>query len=175
MGVTYTTAAANTYVPISTYTVPSATTSVALTSIVGTYTDLRVVINAKVSTVANANIRMQVNGDTGNSYSTTLLAGTGTVAESVRYSNYSASTFVNIDAPINNTTFNPTLIDVMNYSNATTYKTWLTRASNAAAGTDAMVGLWRSTAAITSLTFTLSSSLSFDTGSVFSLYGILGA
>ena len=62
----------------------------------------------------------------------------------------------------------------MNYSNATTYKTVITRASNANNGVDAVVGLWRNTAAITSINVFLGTG-NLDTGSTFTLYGIKAA
>jgi len=62
----------------------------------------------------------------------------------------------------------------MNYSNTTTYKTGLVRANSAASGTDAIVGLWRSTAAITSIVATHDTA-QFATGSTFTLYGIASA
>jgi hypothetical protein len=62
----------------------------------------------------------------------------------------------------------------MNYSNATTYKTWLSRANRPSAGLDAIVGLWRSTAAITSITLSVISD-TYSVGSTFSLYGIANA
>ena len=122
-------------------------------------------------------MRMQINGDTGNSYSTTTLAGYGTSSvESLRYSNYSSSIFVDVDAQTSPTAniYNPVIIQLMNYSNTTTYKTWLVRGGNSATGVEAMVGLWRSTSAITSLTFSLTAS-TFSSGSTFTLYGILAA
>jgi hypothetical protein len=63
----------------------------------------------------------------------------------------------------------------MNYANTTTYKTVLTRANAAASGVDASVGLWGSTAAITSITFDLPLVRTISTGSTFTLYGIKAA
>jgi hypothetical protein len=68
----------------------------------------------------------------------------------------------------------------MDYSNSTTYKTWLSRANRASSaldyqGTDAVVGLWRSTAAITSITVKNRRGgvdYNFASGSNFKLYGI---
>ena len=66
------------------------------------------------------------------------------------------------------------IVQFMNYSNTTTNKTVLSRANNAATGTDAIVNLWRSTAAITSI-YVYVPSGNFATGSTFTLYGILAA
>ena len=63
----------------------------------------------------------------------------------------------------------------MNYSNTTTFKTILMRANNAALGVDAIVGLWRSTAAINEIKVFPTGGANFETGSTFSLYGIKAA
>jgi hypothetical protein len=63
---------------------------------------------------------------------------------------------------------------VMNYSNSTTYKTALAKGGGADYGTEAYVGLWRNTSAITSITV-LSSSGNMATGSTITLYGIKAA
>ena len=65
-------------------------------------------------------------------------------------------------------------IDIMNYSNATTFKTCLVRAGAANNSTLATVGLWRNTAAITSVSITCDGA-NFVIGSTFSLYGIKAA
>jgi hypothetical protein len=67
----------------------------------------------------------------------------------------------------------------MNYSNSTTYKTWLVRNNNQETGTyvgtEAIVGLAQLTAAITSITIGTASGgtdYNFASGSTFTLYGI---
>ena len=67
------------------------------------------------------------------------------------------------------------IIDAMNYSNTTTYKTFLMRASDAASITLATVGLWRSTAAINRVDILMSGANVFAAGSSFTLYGIQAA
>jgi len=62
----------------------------------------------------------------------------------------------------------------MNYSNATTFKTALTRWGLGNAETNTTVGLWRSTSAITSVTV-LPGAGNLATGSTFSLYGVKNA
>jgi hypothetical protein len=58
-----------------------------------------------------------------------------------------------------------------NYSNATTYKSILMRVGKATNGTDAMVGLWRSTSAINTIKLMGSNAL-YGT---LTLYGIKAA
>jgi hypothetical protein len=68
------------------------------------------------------------------------------------------------------------LLQFMNYSNATTYKTVLSRSNVAAsASVSANVGLWRNTAAITSIKLYVYPSYNFVAGSTFTLYGIKAA
>ena len=163
-----------TYEPISTTTLSSAAASVTFSSIPGTYTDLVVVIKATWTTVANdMYIYMQLNSDTGSNYSTTVLTGTGSSAISNRFSN---RTNMNMDYYATLVDDEPTQrnINIMNYSNTTTYKTAIWRSNRAGGGTDAMVGLWRSTAAITTILFDLESG-DFASGSTFTLYGIKAA
>jgi hypothetical protein len=166
-------AAGNTYTQIASTTLGSAASSVTFSSIAGTYTDLVIVVQAAV-TAGSIALRMQFNSDTAANYSSTLLTGNGTAASSLRST---GSTFIKIDE---NTGMNTTLgqglnlINVMNYANATTYKTILARPNRADLGVDAVVGLWQNTAAITSITL-LTSSSTFVSGSTFNLYGIAAA
>jgi hypothetical protein len=68
-----------------------------------------------------------------------------------------------------------TIISILNYANTTTYKTALSRANNAAGGVDAVVGLWRSTAAINSIKMAIGGGYSYAAGTTFTLYGIAAA
>ena len=64
----------------------------------------------------------------------------------------------------------------MNYSNSTTYKTVISRGGNAATWVTTNVGLWRNTAAITSVkVFASDASSNMNSGSTFTLYGIAAA
>ena len=67
-----------------------------------------------------------------------------------------------------------TIHNVMNYANTTTYKTAIARYGTATSLTLAQAGLWRSTAAVTSLTILVLGS-TFTAGSTFNLYGIKAA
>jgi hypothetical protein len=171
-------AAGSTYTPIATTTLGSNTTTVTLSSIPSTYTDLRVVIVPASSSGTNG-IRMRINGDTGTNYSATYLGGNGSSAASARDtsdSNMQISWYIGIDTTLGKQIYT---LDFMNYSNATTYKTILIRNSAAAAAVEGNVGLWSSTSAINSLSFNIntfgSSTGDFITGSTFTLYGIAAA
>jgi hypothetical protein len=159
-----------TYEKIATTTLGSTASDITFSSITGSYTDLVLIENGKVSAGGGSYSRIRFNSDTGSNYSATYIYGNGTAAGSDRYSN---QTFipVNYVAAIETNFNHNSIINIQNYSNSTTYKTVLARSNNAATATDAAVALWRSTSAITSITYYLNSG-SWATGSTFTLYGI---
>ena len=162
----------STYTPIATQTLGSAAASVTFSSIPSTYTDLIVVINGAV-TSGTANCNFQLNGDTSTNYSRTALSGTGSAANSSRFTG-SAYGMINDYGYLDTTYRTNMLAQFMNYSNATTFKTVLARSNNSDNGTAATVTLWRSTAAISTI-YLYASSSTFITGSTFTLYGIKAA
>jgi len=165
----------NTYTELRRTVVGTATPSVTLdlTGISG-YTDLVLVGTAQGASGSPQNLLFQLNGDTGTNYSSTWLTGNGTSATSSRLSTR-VNGLLDISgyAPIGSN-YNNVIAQFNNYSNAITFKTIISRANSAATGTDAVVSLWRSTAAITSITIYFSSN-NIASGSTFSLYGIANA
>ena len=161
---------ASTYTPIATTTLTSGATSVTFSSISGAYTDLVLICNG--STAANANNYLQFNSDTGSNYSATRLSGDGTAASSARNTSQTQMLLDGFGYWTSTYEGNK-IIHIMNYSNTTTNKTVLTRSNTASKGTDVLVGLWRSTAAITSVKFNSDSTI--QAGSTFTLYGIKAA
>jgi hypothetical protein len=113
-----------------------------------------------------------MNGDSGTNYSSTTLKGNGSSASSARLSNINRIVFDADGASTSITNVN--VINFQNYANTTTNKTVVGRSSDATYGTAAIVGLWRSTAAITSITIGIDGH-NFITGSTFTLYGIAAA
>jgi hypothetical protein len=161
-----------TYEPIATTTLGSAASSVTFSSITGTYTDLVLVTSAKLTTGSNDAI-VQLNSDTGNNYSSTILSGSGSAASSARVSNNNKM-YLDSAGWVTSGEFNVSIGHFMNYSNSTTFKTMLARGNNATSGVDAIVNLWRNTAAITSIQV-LAATSTFTAGSTFTLYGIKAA
>jgi hypothetical protein len=160
----------STYEPIATTTLGSAASSVTFSSITGSYTDLVLVATPIYSTTAAT--KLYINNDSTSVYSGTWLYGTGSAAGSYRVSNTApiiVNYFNNASSDIPNQ-----IINFQNYSNATTFKTFLARNNNAAQGTDAVVGLWRSTSAITQLELQTTTG-NYSVGSTFTLYGIKAA
>lgn len=162
--------AGSTYTPIATTTLGSAATSYTFSSISGSYTDLVLVFAGTMSAPDDLGIRF--NSDTGSNYSTTILGGNGTTAFSTRVS---TQTQGYLDWAGLTTAQGNAIVQIQNYANTTTYKTYLSRFNQAARGTDACVGLWRSTAAITSVTIKAVGANNIAAGSTFTLYGIASA
>jgi hypothetical protein len=158
---------ASTYEKIATTTLGSAATSTTFSSIPATYTDLVCVVTSTISSSGDA-IYARVNGDTGSNYSSTRLYGDGSTPSTDRITSATSSALGLMGA-----SQSTLIINVMNYVNATTYKTFLAR-SAANNFVEAAVGLWRNTAAITSLTV-LTGGQTFQTGATFTLYGIKAA
>ena len=170
-------AAGNTYTQIASTTLGSAAASVTFSSIAGTYTDLVLVISGR-STRASTDdsLYIQFNSDTGSNYSYTELAGNGTAASSGRASSQTQiRPSTNMDAASQTAgTFTPVIISINNYSNTTTNKTTLSRSNMAAKEVSAVVGLWRSTAAISTILIKCAVG-NLDTGTTANLYGIAAA
>ena len=165
---------ASTYEPIATQTLGSSASSVTFSSISGSYTDL--ILIGYISGVSTATgVGMQFNSDTGNNYSMTGLAGSGTAASSFRQSSIDYIRF-SYEGTYRTTNQGIFALNLMNYSNTTTYKTTISRNDVSTDGTEAEVGLWRNTAAITAVKLLpTNGAYNFNTGSTFTLYGIKAA
>jgi len=168
-------AAGNTYVAIATQTLGSAAASVTFSSIPSTYTDLVLVttIFGQTGSPNDYTSLMQVNGDTGANYSTTRLTGNGSTAASQSRTSQTYAR-INTDGYLSTTIPQNSIINLNNYSNTTTYKTFLQRSNQADVVVNTAVSLWRSTSAITSITFFIEAG-NMGIGSTFSLYGIQSA
>lgn len=165
-------AAGATYEPIATQTLASATNTITFSSIPGTYTDLRIV--ASIAAPSGDNFGLRYNGITTSIYSQTILQGSGTVANSSRVTN---NGFIYLNSGTTTGSFSQYEINIFNYANSTTNKTEIHRNSEVGTGAyvGAQVGLWRSTAAITSITIHTTAFSNMSVGSTFTLYGIAAA
>lgn len=171
-----------TYTPIATTTVSGSTTqTVTFSSIPSTYTDLIVIINAGyTNNVGDDQFHMRINGDTGSNYSNTVLYGTGSAAGSYRDSNF---TYMNMGRASRNDIATAVIVNLQNYANTTTNKSVLftmRTADSSYAGANVPItsgaGLWRSTSAINSITFSNYYNTNYyRSGSTFTLYGIKAA
>ena len=167
-------AAGSTYTPIQTYTASGSQSSITFSSIPSTYTDLIVVINAASST-GGFGSWIRLNSDTATNYSQTILYGDGSSAVSLQGTN---GTFVNLNYYGDATTTSNAqtiIVQIQNYASTSTYKTFLSRGGNVASGLSAIVGLWRISSAISSITILSANGGNYASTSTFTLYGIAAA
>jgi hypothetical protein len=164
----------STYDKIEAKTLGSATNSVTFTSIPATYTDLVIAMSVGATSGSGTGFGLRFNSDTGANYSDTRIDGDGSTATSARGTSQSRILQYSAVLPEASSTYGTFITNVFNYANTTTYKTTLTRSNNAAAAVQGLVGLWRNTSAINSLTF-ITFAGNFSIGSTFTLYGIKAA
>ena len=161
-----------TYEKIATTTLGSANATITLSSIPSTYTDLRLVLVSQ--NTVGGNLTMRFNGDTATNYSSTTIFGNGTSAVSERGT---SETSLRIGNPAATSTLWYSFeIDIFGYAGST-FKTQLNTANQDLNGSGSVrknVGLWRSTAAITSLSLIYDAG-THSIGTTATLYGILKA
>ena len=152
-------------------------TSVTLSSIPGTYSHLQVRYYA-ARNGGSGQLNMRFNSDTGSNYADHYLYGANNLAQAGGDAN---ATRINNIGLVNDSGYDYKgvgIIDVIDYASTTKYKTTRHFSGidrNTLSGSSIFLssGLWRSTSAITSITFDL---LGDDFGtSTFALYGIKGA
>jgi hypothetical protein len=170
------------YDSISTVTVGAGgSSSITFSSIPSTYTHLQVrgIGRTARSGVHIDGLYLQFNGDTGTSYSSHTMYGSGTGVAS-----YS---IINTDSPqsgaglagstAGTNVFGVSILDILDYTNANKYKTVRNLSgleTNGLGEADFGSALWRSSAAITSIRFFTESGTAFQQYSQFALYGIRG-
>jgi len=170
-------AASATYEPIATTTLSSGSPTITFSSIPQTYTDLIFVMSI-TNTSSTVYRSMQFNSDTSSgstNYSNTTLYGDGGAAGSDRQSNtYGIGAF---DGTSSGSNTNSLIGNIMNYTNTNVYKTVIIRSNNRSSDSraDAVAGLWRSTAAISSITMTSANGNNYGIGTTATLYGISAA
>lgn len=160
-----------TYRPIATNTLSSSANTVTFSSIPSIYKDLILVSSVNPTSGGNA-FKMYFNSDNaGTTYSVTYMSTNGT-SSAISGKNQNEPNCRFFDNP--NPTANTILIThIMNYSSTSIFKTVLSKNGAAGSSVEANVNLWRSTAAISSLTvFFDTSANAMLSGSIFTLYGI---
>ena len=167
-------AAGPTYEPIMTSTLSSSATSITLSSIPQTYTDLRIVFSFIMTSSSGFETDLTFNGDTATNYSfryATVQKPNAPLTQNVFAQNYIHVGSGNGANPMVAT------IDINSYT-AAVGKTTITECASDS-GTSFSTysystGTWFSTAAITSITLT-ALNLAFDVDSTVTLYGIKAA
>ena len=157
---------------IQTYTLTGTQASVEFTGISGSYKHLQLRILQRSTTPNNTN--MQFNSDTGSNYNWHELYGDGSSAASA--SSAGSVTFMKASYLESVTAgyVGASVIDILDYSNTNKNKTMRALTGSDANGTGYILlrsGLWRSTAAITSIKITPASG-SWDQYSSIALYGV---
>jgi hypothetical protein len=160
--------ATSTDVPIYTNTLASTATSVVIDiSAFQNYKNLKIVYSAQ-NVGGTAVLGMRFNSDSGSNYSATYAYGTGSGVASGRDVNQTGMSAGDIPSSASGL-FSANTIYINNYSNTNMNKTAVMRHNSPGVVTVMSSGVWRSTAAITSITFY---GATFNTGSTFSVYGI---
>lgn len=162
---------------IAQVSVASAQASVTFSAIPGTYTNLKLTIQARTSNTSTDNILCRFNGDSGSNYDFAALQASNI---NVSGSGSTGQTSIEIGAATSNSvTGIPGVSEatIFNYAATTFYKSlasfghfWDTGANGPR--TNQMTGDWHNTAAITSIILTMSSGDNFEPGSVVTLYGM---
>jgi hypothetical protein len=162
----------NTYVALQTQVLASPAASVTFTGISQAYTDLILVVGVPSGHNSGSGIQFNSDTDYSNNYSRTVLTGNGSSASSFR-NNGSSNPAANHDLGALRPNGN-LIVNIQNYSNSTTFKTVLSRGGGAANDVNAVVTLWKGTAAITSFVFTTDGG-NLSAGMTFTIYGIASA
>jgi hypothetical protein len=169
---------------IATVTVGTATPTVTFSSIPATYTHLQ--IRASMQTArANApldKVFWRFNSDTASSYSSHSVFGDGASATSSTENTTAISGFDNFSSAQSNSglVFGTLILDILDYANTNKFKTTRVLSgfdvNGTVSGFGGRVGLtsgnYRSTNAITSVTFTVDNAANFSVNSKFALYGV---
>lgn len=172
----------STMTPIATVTLSADQSTVTFSSIPSNYTDLRLVIQARVASASVDYFSCRFNGDTASNYSFTWVGGNSGGAQNGRFSNLSQNIIGWATSNADSTgTFALIICDIFNYANTTTFKTSLSRSSLTDARADAQVNLWRKTPeAINSISLATWGAGTFGAnniraGSTLTLYGVKAA
>ncbi len=167
-------AAGMTYEPIATTTLSSSASDITFSSISQSYTDLIIVVSGNTVSggLTGGSITVGNNSlDTGSNYSMTELYADGTSAASYRDTN---KTYLNLTLSTSGTSATNSIIQFMNYSNTTTYKTFISRSNTPTIALRTAVGLWRSTSAINIISIA-PYAVSWAAGTTATIYGIAAA
>lgn len=168
-----------TYESIATTTVSGSSTNAINFSSFGGYTDLILQVSNQMSGASGFKIRF--NSDTNSNYSITTMQGFSNTPTSYRAASaagihnnlvFGDSTTANI--------FTPNTIQIQNYSNTNMYKSVIwrwgtTNYANTNGDMGALLGMWRSTSAITSIEVSAWNAVNFVAGTTATLYGIAQA
>jgi hypothetical protein len=167
------------YESIATVTLGSAASSVTFSSIPSTYKHLQVRAIGRYTNPSTGirNGALQFNGDTGANYTVHFITGNGSSASASADTGRTFTYCYSMpDDNVTANTYGAAVFDILDYANTSKYKT-----VRALSGTDANgsgevrfnSGLWLSTSAINSMTFSANNFIiTFSANTQFALYGI---
>ena len=175
---------------IQTVNVGSPVATITFSSIPATYTHLQIrgIVQTDRGTYSVDNMITRFNSDTASNYAWHYISGGYTTTPIVEAGGGGSATFMYnlyVSTSVPGTTFAGVVMDILDYANTNKFKTVRTLNGfdvNGTAGTGSyggtvnfMSGLWRSTSAVTSITFAPEAGTNFAQYSQFALYGIKGA
>jgi hypothetical protein len=157
-----------TYDLIASTTLTASTSSITFGSLPSTYRDLIVVIDAGITSGAEA-MSMRFNGDSGSNYHYILTNGNGSTTGGFVVSPTIFARLGSIYTGSNNF-----VASIMDYSATDKHKTVLARGNSAANAVFMTASRWANTAEITSLILSPDTGVAtFTSGSTFSIYGVI--
>lgn len=166
-----------TYTPLGTLSSTGSTATFSFTSIPGTYTDLVLVCSLRSSySISTHDTLIRVNGSTSTLYSRTKMEGDGSSGGGSQ--NVTQTGFYSGQVQGASSTagyFSTQVINLMDYSSSANYKTFLSRNNTSTNWVSSIVGLWRSTSAITQIDILNADGANWVSGSTATLYGIKAA
>jgi len=163
-----------TYEPIATTTLTTAAATITFSSIPGTYTDLRLVLVYKVSTVSSTPA-LQINSDTLGRYTKINTNGNG-VAVSAASS--IGQTSISLANQVDTTIPQIITVDIFNYASTTVKKPWLITTSedrNTAGSVNFAAATYNQTTDYTTLNLSILYGGNYSIDTTATLYGILKA
>jgi len=168
-------AAVGDYESIQTFNGTGSSGVITFSSIPSTYKHLQLRLFVKDTGGLSPEIQVTFNSDTASNYSRHRLTGNGTSAAAFGAANTSNIPFIGqVGLPTAASTYGVAIIDILEYKNTNIYKTVRVLSgqdSNGSGGIDFTSGSWRNTAAISTVTVSLSGS-NYTTASSIALYGI---
>lgn len=163
----------STYEKIATTTLSSAQQTITFSSISASYTDLVLIASRRYSNVVTGseNTFIRFNNDSGANYSTNYVnnpTGAGKI-------NNTNQLYTSAGGNEVSERYSVDIWNIMNYSNATTYKTSIINHDFGTVMLQKWLGVWLNTAAINRIDIIGTGSATFATGSTFTIYGIKAA
>lgn len=170
--------AATAYESIATLTGTGSSGTITFSSIPSTYTHLQVRGIPQAASGGFGGMKLRINSDTANNYSIHQLLGDGATASATGYASttymwagINSSTAAGVGIPV-------VIIDILDYASTAKNKTVRSFSgvdNNGSGQLKLNSGVWLSTSAISSLTFTNEDGVNWTTSTTFALYGIKAA